>query len=466
MSNTIPTFFSPFQRKNQMLGNSAIFGNPKPFFMNPVFWICAFFVIDGILVLRIIPKVGTGVCFLGFLMTAFSQPNALRVFKSPVMLWAGIAYTLLYFAFARFIEYGPYRGYSTGLILYRLLRVLPILLMGMYLANSRRGVFWAILTVLGVNGIMSFFMVRYGLQFAGETGQAAARIMHSEGMTLDAAIAGVAGVHQAAARAYIFILAAGLFLSVRNRMNLSGNIVYLGLLGMLGLGILFSGFTAPILLIVIACGLIAAFQFFKIRTFVFSIFMLGLLVGGYMFAQALQINAILFPFEKAISLLSIPFGGGAEETRLVDVDRYRLFMVSFRTFLDNPLTGVGGYLFIPGIGLSTDTPIGGHSTFGDWLAQFGLIGNFGLFIIGISIYKNLRHIRLSGRARAMGPFAIILKVYFLVWLIHSLGNPVLAAANIDVMTAFAMGLVHGFSRTPGLFAATAPPAFLCKPSRM
>lgn len=440
----------------------VVFRNPGFILLNPIFWICAFFIVDGILILRILPRVGTGICFLGFLMTASMQPNALRIFASPKMMWVGIGYTLLYFAFARLIEYGPFNGYTVGLIFYRLLRVMPILLMGIYIANTRHGVFWGIATMLAVNGTMSLLMVRYGIQFEVETGQTAARVMHTEGMTMDAALAGVGGVHQAAARAYIFILAVGFYLSARKQLSLSTNIAFLALFGMLGLGVLFSGFTAPMLLIIIAGGLIAAFQFFRIRTLVFSLVFMGLLAAGYIMAELLQMQIILNQFDKAISLLSIPFGGGSEGRELADVDRYQLFMISLSTFMNSPVFGVGGYLYIGGDVLGGSNPLGGHSTFIDWPAQFGIIGIIGLIVIGISIYKNLRYIRISGRAKAMGPFALVLKVYFLVWLIHSVGNPNLATANIDVMTAFTLGLLHGFARTPGLFAALEPPRIFHK----
>jgi hypothetical protein len=62
----------------------------------------------------------------------------------------------------------------------------------------------------------------------------------------------------------------------------------------------------------------------------------------------------------------------------------------------------------------------------------------------------------------MGPLALILKVYFMVWLIHSLVNPTLAAANVDVMTALTLGLIHGFAQSPGLFSAMRPPALFSK----
>lgn len=428
---------------------AAIFKWPSPFFMNPILWVCAFFVIDGVMILRIIPKLGTGLCFLAFLFTATRQPGSIRVFLTPKVMWAGIAMTILYFLLARIHHHGPYAGYASGLIAYRLLRVIPILLMGMYLANTRHGIFFAIATMLCVNAFMSILMVRYNIGFEAAVGQSAARIMHSEGTTLDAALAGVGGVHSAAARAYVVILTMGLFLSIRKHLNTLSILAYIGMLFATLLGTLFSGFTTPMLLVFLAMSFFGAFQITRVRTWFFIAGGLAAIFIAYQIALVLDLQSILSQFEKALTLFDVVLG----DEQIDSVPRYFLFMHSLNTFLHAPLFGVGGYLFIPDLWAN---PIGGHSTFIDWPAQFGIVGVTGLIIIGVSIVQANLHLKRSGRARDLGPFAVILKIYFLVFLVHSLGNPTLAAPNIDVMTALTLGFIHGLALSSAPFSSMQP----------
>lgn len=141
-----------------------------------------------------------------------------------------------------------------------------------------------------------------------------------------------------------------------------------------------SGYTAAILSLLIGYSAMGATAFFKKKYYntrkriKIAVLFIGLALSTYYILVRFAPDSV--PAYRIRNIVSYMEGNTSVDIANVSGLRTYLAQVSWKTFLSNPLIGVGSYAFIPGIRI-----IGGHSTVLDMFAQFGLIG--GIPVIGM-----------------------------------------------------------------------------------
>jgi len=165
-----------------------------------------------------------------------------------------------------------------------------------------------------------------------------------------------------------------------------------------------------------------------------SLLLLNIKKNSHLLIAALVILMLLFALSPVVSsvlnylgdtiehqALSMRFHELAIMSRDFSVDgtlnaegRRGLVMLSIRTFLSNPILGVGGFY---GFGASQHG-IGGHAAFLDELAKYGIIGAGLLFV---ALYSNARFIyrRLKNSKQKMAYYCSM-TAFFILGLINTL----------------------------------------------
>lgn len=446
------------QQGNDLTRNRRLF-----LLEDPLFYIIIYLVPNLYPFIRV-PLVWTFLTVGCFILLTLRDSKFQRIIFTPVLFWVGLGVFMLILAFSYFTDHG-YRVTHTN-VAYRVLRYVPEIIMGMYVANRRSGIYILCGVILLVGGATSFASSVFSLHFYGETGKTAIRHAHrmgTLGVETSAAfdMLGITNVHGAASRAYIFILSLGFIFTIMGITKIWLNLVFLGAALALLVGATFSGLTTPMILLVIGVAALLLTRIHRLKTWVVGVLSVALFSVSTWLFYSFHITAFTKYTDKAYSLLGAIFGFG--ETVVEDVDRFQLFMVSWNSFMDSPIFGVGGYLYIPGL---VSGPIGGHSSFADMLGQYGIIGGSVLAVMVFTVIFYLLRIRRGRRHQQLGPFYLTLVIYFGLAFIHSFVNPVIGAWQVQQMLSFVIGITFGLSvnRLPGV-ALMPPPRFKSMPVR-
>lgn len=445
-------------------GNDLTRDRRFPLLQDPLFYIIIYLIPNLYPFIRV-PLVWSFLTIGCFMLLTLRDPKFRGIISSPVLFWAALGGFMGILAFSYFSDHG-YRLSHTN-IAYRVLRYVPEIIMGMYVANRRSGIYILCGVILLVGGATSFASSVFSLHFYGETGQTAIRHAHrmgNLGVETSGAfdVLGITNVHGAAARAYIFILSLGFIFTIIGSTKVWLNFVFVGAALALLVGAAFSGLTTPMILLVIGVAALLLTRIHRLKTWGIGILSVALFSVATWLSYTFHIGVFTKYTDKAYSLLGAIFGFG--DTIFEDVDRFQLFMVSWNSFIENPIFGVGGYIYIPGLGAS---PIGGHSSFADMLGQYGIIGGSVLAAMLFTVIFYLLRIRRGRRHQQLGPFYLTLLIYFGLSLIHSLVNPVIGAWQVQQMLSLVIGITFGLSvnRVPGV-ALSPPPRFKSMPTRV
>src|SRR5699024_10895880 len=115
------------------------------------------------------------------------------------------------------------------------------------------------------------------------------------------------------------------------------------------------------------------------------------------------------------------FVGGSNNTAQNLYNRTQKYQMSFDTFVDNPITGVGGYYYVDGVG------VGYHSQILDDLARYGVLGL--LFYI-LFFYYFYKYVKIQWfKSNFKSNFFVAL----LTFLFISLLNPTFSSQSISVI---------------------------------
>lgn len=442
-------------------GNDLTRDRRLPLLQDPLFYIIIYLIPNLYPIIRI-PLAWSMLTVGCFLFLTMRNPQFRAIVMSPMVFWLGLAAFMGVMTFSFFADHG-FRLSHTN-IAYRILRYIPEILMGMYVANRRGGIFIVCAVLLLVGGATSMMSSLFSLKFYSDTGQTAIRHAHRAGTlgletskTFDAL--GVTNVHGAAARAYVFTLCLGFMFTITGTTKAWTLLLFLGASLALLVGAAFSGLTTPMLLLAIGVGAVLFTRIHRLKTWVIGSISIVLFTAVTWLSYAFHITVFTKYTDKAYKLLGVVFGFGHDVAE--DVDRFQLFMISWNSFLDRPVFGVGGYLYIPGLG--TGSPVGGHSSFADLLAQYGIVGGVCILAMIIPTILALLRIRQNNGHRQLGPFYMTLFIYFGLALIHSTVNPVVGAWQVQQMLSLVIGITFGLSvnRHPGV--ALMPPRRVMRP---
>ncbi len=130
-------------------------------------------------------------------------------------------------------------------------------------------------------------------------------------------------------------------------------------------------------------------------------------------------------------------------------ERLDLYTRSIRTFLDAPLLGVGSR-----VNTGDFTQVGGHSTWLDYLAMYGLLWFTPFVLFYMLLFRRLHRMIASKAEKAYRMTS------FLIYTLYGLVNPVIATAVFPVVLLF---FVTGRVILPGEASLVPSPAALPRP---
>lgn len=130
-------------------------------------------------------------------------------------------------------------------------------------------------------------------------------------------------------------------------------------------------------------------------------------------------------------------------------ERLELYSRSIRTFLDHPLTGVGSR-----VNTGDFSQVGGHSTWLDYLAMYGLLWFAPFLLLYALLFRRLHRMVASRTEKAYRMTS------FLVYTLYGLVNPVVATAVFPVVLLF---FITGRVVLPGEASLVPAPAALPRP---
>ena len=355
-----------------------------------------------------------------------------------------------------FVGHG-YR-YSNMVFGYAFLRYVPEFLMGLYIANRRSGLFPVVGTILLMCAFTGALSLAFNIEYYTETGGSALRdrkeilkYTQGTGETREMDAMGIIGVGAAAARAYLFAICFGYFLAIKRFLKPFVSFVFTGLLSVMLISTILSGLTVPLALCGIAILGYAILRVRRISSVIISIAMAGAFGVGTFASYKFNLTVFTQYFDKAWNIVTRLTGTGGY---VEEINRYRLFMLSWDTFVSNPIFGVGGRTGIHGVG---GVMIGGHSGLADTLGQFGLIGSLGFIILFIYAIRTLYKVTKSEKGNPMGSFYFTFLVFFGMFFIHSFVNPTLGTYSITQVLLLVFGLMMGLVRNKKPFTAIMPP---------
>lgn len=187
-----------------------------------------------------------------------------------------------------------------------------------------------------------------------------------------------------------------------------------------------SNFTIAIILLLLSFILSLFSKFNKwlvLMLYVFCITLLLLLPADFYSSPILTIAHYINNPTISARLNDLGYGlqYGIESSGVHLSARLRLYEMSWMTFLQNPLTGVGPYYYVPNVG------VGYHSQILDDLARYGLFGGVFILIFLRSYYKYLSAIWKKNS------FNSCVGTLFIVFILSSLLNLTFSQPAISVI---------------------------------
>lgn len=413
-----------------------------------------------------IPLLGTAVLVAGFLITAIREPRSQHLFAKATVIWISIFYTLGFLLLMAAMKYGFWQ--SQIIVAYRLARYIPDVLMGIYVANRRGGIFTLICVIASVTAFTGLTSLVFNVQFYGAVGEAAVRYRHEmtqrQGLEIDSAfeMMGIGGVNAAAARAYYFALCLGGFLFLWPMLKRFWVVIYIGMLIAMLAGTILSGLTVPLFLVAFAIGLFLLLRINRPTTAIFGIILAFAFSLAVFLSYQYHITAFTKYFDKALTIIGQTVGSSGD---ISEISRYGLFMTSMKSFLSHPLIGVGGVILVS-TGGSTLHMIGSHSGFADTLGQWGLIGSFGYIVLIIYIVILLWRLRPRQNGSPLGSFYFAFVVLFSVFALHSFVNPTIGTHEIMQVFLLAIGMLFGASQNPNPITSLLPAPWARRPRKI
>ncbi len=212
------------------------------------------------------------------------------------------------------------------------------------------------------------------------------------------------------------------------------------------LGLLFAGYTLAIVFVGVGLLLLLGYSLFHLRgpqlhallrTCLLLLLVIALFLGIGHFAGLFQAHLYLLKISDMAELIGERVFGvelghynppnlhtGLSQMSSSSVERIELYTRSIHTFLQHPLAGVGSR-----VNTGDFSQVGGHSTWLDYLAMYGLQFALYLFFFAL-LFRRLRRMIASRAEKAYRMTALA------VYTLYGLVNPVVAVATFPVVLLF------------------------------
>lgn len=373
---------------------------------------------------RIVPKVWAAILLALFGIVILDVSSFWRAAGRCLWIWVALAITALPILLGALFDHGP----TASDYAYRFGRAVPFVFFGMAVGWTPDGLRrlgpW-----IGLGALIAAVVgAAFDIQIQGETGLPGGRFTHtySQGEVLSML---TIGWTQAAALVYVSIILL-LCLAATPKRTRSWKLLVLALLAT-AVAVATASFAAATGLLGIV-GLSLLVHEMMVRRRIVQGVLLGIVVlgAGYMFAMSDNPYSVKTTNRITDLSATVIQGGSLEEAD--ESGRWPAAMVSWRSFMSEPMFGIGAYYMME----YTDI-LGSHCSALDWPAQYGLVGTVGpVLLFGIalasSIKMALRRMRpITGR---------ILVLFWIVYLFNGLINPSWLEPAIDFYTFFALGL--------------------------
>jgi hypothetical protein len=399
---------------------------------------------NAIPVSRFIPKLWPAILLTAFFFSFFKARFVLQAWRHHVWLWCGLGLAGSSLAVFALVSDQAFPQEQ----LYYFLRACPFVLLGLVASSSEAGLRNSLLAMTVGNAVGAGIGAVLNIGVINETGQVAGRLYHTMDPTLvDASLFGQSVLYWPSVMAAALSL--GLSLAVFDLLLNRRRAVVLASasLGITVLSVVIAGFTAAVIVLLVGCGM--AVMVLRPRLKPGRLIVLVLIAS--VAVGALYLGRDVSPtLDTVWSRLSTATPIVMGRTAIEDADtsgRWDLAQLSWTTFLQSPFIGVvtGAVPF--------DLLVGGHSSFVDVLALYGLAGSLGPFcLVGVALYRTLP--RRSDRRGTSVTKALF--VFWVMYLVSMALNPVWLTAEVDFYAFFALGLTAGMtSRTRAVPAMAA-----------
>ena len=213
--------------------------------------------------------------------------------------------------------------------------------------------------------------------------------------------------------------------------------------GTILLMLILSSYTSILLLICIAAFLFFFFYMKRENLIKLTVVFFSMLIVLGMFWKTIKEATTGTAYEKMVfridSIFSLLIGGG-ETVAVISGGRDRLASISWNSFINNPLFGIGAYAGqhdYRGF-------VGGHSTWIDILGQFGLIVALPLFLM---LWLWLRDTLMIKKDTWQNEWRTPLIIMWITYFAACLGNTLLFISLLDIYIFYFAGVSVGMYRS-------------------
>jgi len=250
------------------------------------------------------------------------------------------------------------------------------------------------------------------------------RMFYQSDVVAEASLAGIGEYSYYTALAMSVPVLLGLVVSVRSRLS---RLLYLVLVVGVVVTVSLSTFMGAALLMVGGGALFAALSWTRSKTRKYSwglVVLIAIAVLVWQTSLSHTAQGSYVANKLALEIKSVRAGGIQNDS----TGRGRLNMLSIASLERSPLVGVGPYSLSPNSGL--DTLVGGHSSWVDQPAEYGLLG-----FLPVAAFLLLRTLRVLRSVRSKSPTneAVAHLVTLIVYIAGGLFNPVLFIFPIMVV---------------------------------
>lgn len=323
---------------------------------------------------------------------------------------------------------------------YLFLRSIPLFVLGYSVSQHRVARVYSLLTLLVGYGLSALMDLRHQSAFVGSSmvREQIAAIMQSSGIGLDDMIQSF--IYYFPSLAFVFILSLSVFPLVRP----AARIFVLGFVVCIGLSVLLSTWTAALTIMTLGVYIGAMLSLMarktgavKKRIFLLILVMIVLsmavsyIASSWSSADKTDTNKYIYRITGLYALIVDPSDLATKIDHLTG-GRLSIALISVGSFIAAPVFGIGDY--------DVSIGIGGHSTFADVFARYGIVGGVPICLMVFGwFWVALKNWRLE---RDKFQHTIML-TFFILYSVSIFFNPYLFMSSLDFVVFYAAGLSAG-----------------------
>lgn len=394
-------------------------------------WVVAYCFLNAVPLLRMIPKIWATIVLIGFFVSLYGARSAFMIWKRYTWLWGGLGITGCSLVFFSLVSSQP----TPSEQLYYFLRACPFVLFGLVVASSEGRVRDAILAITLGNAIAAGINMYFNFKAVQETGITAGKLYHSiTAHDMSVVDYNVLFWHSLMALTLSLGLSFALFDLLQKRSRTFA--LFVVSLIVIILSVVTSGFTATVIVMIVGFCIVIVRE----RAMLYSWRLIAFVLVASLSIGVLYLGRDISSSLDFVWVRISSFGdllvGSAD---IIDIDtsgRWELGLLSWGSFMGNPLVGI----------VNGDVPVdflvGGHSSIVDIPALYGFVGSIGpFFLVGMALYQT-RPLKMDRKAVSVKGS---LFVFWVMYLVSMVLDPVWLTAAIDFYAFFAFGLTAGIT---------------------